>query len=208
MKLLLTIMLLGAVAIAGACGGGDGKASSTSHASATSTSATTTTSNASTAQETTKADRDKDNDPSTYDDTNNASSLDYGHAASAADAQAVTALVKRYYATALAGDGTKACSMITSSLAEAIVEDFGHGSAGPSYLKTGTTCPAVMTLLFKHEHSLLVPEFAHLQVTRVRLIGHRGLAILRFGTLPERQIPVAREGHTWKIPGLLDTELP
>jgi hypothetical protein len=72
----------------------------------------------------------------------------------------------------------------------------------------GTTCAAVLTLLFKHDHPQLVAELPKLEVARVRLIEHHGIVILHFGTLPERQIPVAREGHTWKLQGLLDSEVP
>lgn len=65
-----------------------------------------------------------------------------------------------------------------------------------------------LVLLFRHSHSLLTAELLKLEVSRVRLVGHRGFAILSFGAMPERQIPVGREGHTWKIQALLDSELP
>ena len=44
-------------------------------------------------------------------------------------------------------------------------------------------------------------------MTRVRLIEHHGFALLSFGTLPEREIIVVREGHIWRIGGLIDSEL-
>jgi hypothetical protein len=65
-----------------------------------------------------------------------------------------------------------------------------------------------MTLFFKHFHKQLTVEWPKLKVTGVRLQHHHGFAVLSFGSLPERQILVAREGHTWKISALLDTELP
>lgn len=201
MRLLLALVA-GLLAIyACACGGATKSTNGTSGSSANAT-----TTSASTPSYL-KVDSDKDNDiGAPYDDTNNNSALDYGHAASAADRQAVTQLVKRYYTIAATGDGAQACSMITPSLSKAVAEDYGHGSAGPSYLSSGTSCPAVMTLLFKHLHSQLAVELAKLEVTRVRLVGDRGFAILRFGAL-ERELSVGRQGHTWRVQALLDSEL-
>jgi hypothetical protein len=31
---------------------------------------------------------------------------------------------------------------------------------------------------------------------------------LRFGSMPEREISVAREGHIWKLQTMIDSELP
>ena len=97
--------------------------------------------------------------------------------------------------------------MIYSTLAEAVPEDYGLSPPGPPYMR-GTTCPAVLTLLFKHLHSQLGLELPKIKVTRVRLTEHHGLAVLSFGTMPERQIQVAREGHVWRLAALLDGELP
>jgi len=156
------------------------------------------------------ADADKDNDVGTRppkEDTNNNEALDFGHAASNADKQAITALVKHYYKAAQAEDGTTACSLIYSILAEAVPEDYGQSPPGPAY-SVGKTCPAVTTLQFKHFHRQLALEVPLLQVTRVRLQEHHGWAILAFGTLPEREISVTREGHVWKMAQLLDGALP
>jgi hypothetical protein len=124
----------------------------------------------------TKVDRDKDNDNAPYDDTNNNGVMEYGHAAGASDTQAITALIKRYYAIATAGDGAQACTMLYITLAESVAEDQGKGSAGAPYLSQGTTCPTVMSLLFKYYHSQLALELPLLKVTHVGLIQHHGLA--------------------------------
>ncbi len=206
---LLAIALLST--IISACGGTSKGTSSTSTPSsaAAASSPTKTASASSSIPGYAKVDGDRDNDVgAAYDDTNNNAVLNYGHAASAVDKQAAAALVKRYYAAALQGDGAKACSMIVSSLSKAVVEDYGHGSAGPAYLQGGKTCPAVMELLFEHFHGQLVAELPKLEVRRVRLAGEHGVAILSFGTLPERQIPVSREGAAWKVDAPLDSELP
>lgn len=199
--LLLTSLL--ASVVLDACGGSSRDASSpiASTTAAASSSEETVTNYA-------QVDADKDNDvlAAPHDDTNNNKELDYGQAASPADRQAITALVKRYYAAAKAGDGANACALLYSTFAEAVPEDYGE-QPGPRYLRGGKTCAAVVTLLFEHLKSQLAVEVPLLEVTRVRLKQHQGYAILSFGSLPEREIPVAREGHTWKIRGLLDREL-
>jgi hypothetical protein len=208
MKILLALLATTAISLAG---GGCGSTSRPPRPAST-VAASTTDANRTEATKTeqiyTKADADHDNDvgaPS--DDTNNNSVLDYGDAASTADEQAVTKLIKRYYAAAVAGNGSGACSMLISTLAEAVAEDYGHGSAGPRYLSSGTTCPSVMKLLFEHSHTALLAAVPSLKVTRVRVMGHGGLAIISFGAV-ERQAGVIREGHTWKVTALLDSEIP
>lgn len=208
---LVPIALLSVCIVA--CGGASQTTGSTSRASsdgsAAAGSASATASHG--AVQTTdyaQADSDKDNDSGPEDDKSNNGVLDYGHPASAVDARAVTALVKRYYAAAIAENGAKACEMLYSIFSEAIAEDYGQNSPGPAYLHAGKTCSQVMSLLFKHLHSQLRVELPKLKVARVRLNGHHGLALLSFGTMPERQISVAREGHAWKVESLIDSELP
>lgn len=203
---LLTSVLLSAGAYA--CGGA---ATGTHTASHVSTSApakdpTSTTSSESPLANTT-ADGDRDNDVGAPDDdTRNTSALDFGHAADASEQRMITALVKRYYAAALAQNGAKGCSMIYSTLAETIPEDYSQ-TPGVPYMRGAKTCAAAMTLFFKHYHPLLVLEVPKLDVRRVRLEEHHGLALLSFGALPERSISVKREGRTWKVSALLDVEL-
>lgn len=214
MKLLLTlsaIVLLGVGTTA--CGSAGKSTGSAAHASSdatpTETTPSTIPSSTTSAPPETKVDADKDNDvgAAPHDDTNNNSTLDFGKAASPSEQRTITMLVKRYYAAALAENGAAACSMIYSTLVEAIPEDYGQSPPGPPYMR-GTTCPAVMTLLFKHYHDQLALEVPRLQVARVRLKEHHGLAILSFGKrLAERQINVAREGHVWKLEALIDSEL-
>jgi hypothetical protein len=207
LPVLLAITLLGTGTGTGACGSGKRRSSATRPSTTTATATTTASTTA--LQDYTKVDSDKDNDIGlAASDDANASILNYAHAASAADRRAITALVERYYAVAAAGDGAKACSMLYITLAEAVVEDYGHRSAGPSYLSQGTTCPAVMALLFKHLHSQLVAELPLLKVRRVRLDKRHGFAILSFGRLPERKISIREQRHTWKIDAPLDDELP
>jgi len=155
-----------------------------------------------------RVDADRDNDiGAANDDTNNDRVMAFGRAASPSERRAVTALVKRYYATALAGAGERGCSMLYSTLAEAAVEDDAQ-PPGPAYMRGAKTCAAVMALLFKHYHAQLAAELPKLSVTRVRLEEHHGFAFLSFGALPEREISVVRERRTWKLNTIYDQELP
>jgi hypothetical protein len=152
-------------------------------------------------------DNDGDNPENTQTDSDDGSVLDFGHPADASDARQITALVKRYYAAAAAEEGARACSMLYSTFAEAVPEDYGKSPPGPSFAR-GTTCPAVMTAMFKHFHSHLVARLPKLQVYRVGVNERQGEVVLRFGSLPEREIHVDREGHTWKVVALIDSALP
>jgi hypothetical protein len=216
MKTLLALLAIALLSVGvDACGGaakGTGS-TSTSSSSATTASPAKTAASTAPARALTKADVDKDNDIGAPFDDNNHEALTYGHAANATDTRAVSEMVKRYYAAALRGDGATACAMIVSSLAKAVVEDYGPGSPGPEYLRSGKTCPAIMALLFKYLHAQFSAEVPKLKVARVRLrvtpgFGTHGFAIMSFGTLPERELAVDREGNTWKAQALIDIELP
>lgn len=210
MKSLIALFAIGLLSIGAAACGGAAKGTSSASRISSSTGTGSRTSAAATkpVQDFTKADGDKDNDVGApYDDTNNNRVLSFGHAASASDRQTIAALVERYYAASAAEDGAKACSMLYSTITETVPEDYGTSPPGPSYAK-GTTCPAVLTLIFKHSHDQLAVKLSKLKVSRVRLEEHHGLAVLSFGKMPEREIQVIREGRTWKIQSLLDRELP
>lgn len=151
-----------------------------------------------------KYDRDEDDYIHVSDD-NNPSPPGYV-TASRSDSQAITALVKRYYSAALKGDGASGCSMIDSSFVKAIPLDYGK--LGPPYLRRAAgTCPAVMSLFFKHEHRTLAGEVPRLGVARVSVNGTQGVAFIRFGRLHERSISLMREGNAWAIASVLDGEL-
>jgi hypothetical protein len=155
-----------------------------------------------------KVDGDKDNDVgAAFDDTNNNLALRFGHAAGAGDRRTITALVKRYFAVALAGDAVKGCAMLYSTLAEAAAEDYGV-PGGPEYVRGAKTCQAVLSGVFRHYHARLAVEVPKLAVTHVRLQGRQGYAFLSFAPFPERELVVTREGRVWKIGAFLDGELP
>jgi hypothetical protein len=137
----------------------------------------------------------------------------YGHAASAAEKRAITALLEHYYAAATAEDGAKACSLLYSSLAR----DPDLTKTVPadrfSYpirvrISPGESCAHVLSALFKHRHPNLMLDAPTLQVTTVRVDGAHGMAVLGFRTAPEHWMPIARERGVWKAHALLGLLLP
>jgi hypothetical protein len=134
----------------------------------------------------------------------------YGHEADTAQRQAITALVKSYYAAAAKDDGAKACRMIHPLIAEAIPEDYEEQPA-----LRGRTCAVVMSKLLKQLHGRHAPESATpresatLKVIGVRVEGGIALVLLRFADAPEPDhIAVHLEGHSWKIWELFGNHMP
>lgn len=138
---------------------------------------------------------------------------EYGHAASATDRRTVTALVKRYYAEAVAEDGAKACGLVRASLLKdpglkkTVPEDRFSRPVHP-HASPGETCTQVTSKLFKQDHQTLPSEARTLQVLGVRADGIHGVAVLGFKRAPERWLPVVREDGVWKIQALLASEMP
>jgi hypothetical protein len=139
-----------------------------------------------------------------YHDSDDHSIVSFGHPASAAGRQAVTAVVKRYQAVAAAADGAAACSLMYSRFAAVVPEDYGQ-APGPAYLRGDTTCSAVMSALFKHSHGELTRTF---DVSEVRVARNQGFALLGSGTAPASYLDVRRERGIWKVDALTAVPLP
>jgi hypothetical protein len=160
-------------------------------------------------RETGDSDNDSDND---YEDNEHKGYYDkddgvvrtFGGQASPAEKRAITAVAVRYQAAAAAGDGATACSLIYPVFADAIAEDYGR-APGPSYLRGGKTCAAVMSLLFKHDHIELVGA---IKVTGVLVNGNRAYVLLGSATMHASYFMLRREAGAWKVDGLLSTPLP
>jgi hypothetical protein len=125
----------------------------------------------------------------------------YGGRAGPADTRAITALVKRYYAASAGGDGARACSLLSSSLAAGVASEYGHSAH--------EGCAAsVSALLAEQRRRFIAEDIPTMLITAVHVKGNLGLAVLSFKTTPESQIVLAREGRVWKIDALFDTYMP
>jgi len=179
-----------------ACGGSGGGMASEDHISVAARDGATTA-----VSKSLNHNNDRDNDGDHNND--DASVLDYGHPADAADQRASVALVMGYFAAAAAGDGARACSLLIPFIAESVPENAGHT---PSL--RGKTCATVMSKLFGQRHAMFAEKNASLKVLDVRIEGDKALAVLNFTAIPEvRQMIERRIGGTWKILDLVDDNL-
>jgi len=142
---------------------------------------------------------DRDNDGDNNDDDGNV--LYFGQAAGPSDRQALIALVTRYYTAAAAANGGTVCGLLAPFVAETVVE-----TSGSSPALRGRSCAAVLTKLFKLQHSLLADKRATLQIGTVRVQGDRALVSLNF-TKPiveTRQLTGRRIAGDWRLIDILD----
>lgn len=200
--------LLAIVALAGtivACGGTGKTGTASNAASATAGAGTSSTQAASPSS----PDPDNDGDSTGHGryDSDDASVLSFGRAATSSEQAQIRPLVRTYYTLAAAEDGAKACSLLYSIYAEAMPEDYGTSPPGPAYAR-GTTCAAVLTAVFKHFHAQLAARLPKLKISRIRVRERQGVVVLTFAGMPERQMHILREGHVWKMLAIVDGELP
>jgi hypothetical protein len=200
----LWLALAAIIALAGGCGSSSPSSTSSAASSAATPQATT---NASTVNEITTADTDRDNDFGSPDLDPREGALGLGRPAGGPERMAIVTVIERYYRAALAEDGTEACSLLYSSFAESAAEDYGQ-PGGPEYLRGDKTCQQITSGIFRHYHGQLAAEVPRLAVAHILLKGRQGEVQLSFGRLPERKIPVSREGRNWRVAALLDSELP
>jgi len=132
--------------------------------------------------------------------------LDYGHLADATDAAAITELVRRYYAAAAAENGAAGCHMLFPVMAESLPEDYATPSGNES--ANGSNCAAVLTKVFKGQHTRYVSRNASLSVTSVRIEGVQGLALLQFKGILDAHLRFRRYGNRWTVRQLIDEGLP
>ncbi len=124
---------------------------------------------------------------------------EFGHPAGAADSAQIAALVKRYYAAAAAGNGTKACSLLFFALEESVAESY-HWAPAPRYLNGADSCQAVLSRVFARFHAQLRIRPA---VALVHVEGKLAKALLIWPPLPPGYVEVKREGSSWKLDSLL-----
>jgi hypothetical protein len=127
----------------------------------------------------------------------------YGGNVDRLDLKAVRAVVERYYRAAVAEDGATACGLLSPSLARALAREASAPSSDE-----GRACAQAASKLFSQQHAhLLSYDVAHMVVVSVHARNGLGLAILGFRSQPESEILVERARGSWKIGGLLDSEL-
>jgi hypothetical protein len=152
---------------------------------------------------------DQDDDsktPESYDyhDKDDRATLSFGHVPTAANRAAITAVAAHYYAALAAKNGATTCSLLLSSLAQSVPEDYAGGAA-PAYLRGGKTCQTVLSMLSKHFHAQLAGT---IKVTGVRVDGNHAEVLIGSTTMPASDIAVMREGKAWKVAELLGSALP
>jgi hypothetical protein len=143
-----------------------------------------------------KADADNDGDDAgsgyAYSQDDQEFLARYGHRAHPATTRVVASLVKRYYAAKLAGDGESVCVLLDPVIARQI-------SGGAD------ACPKAIAPLLAQQHGYLHSEEpATMTVIGVYVKGTLALAMLGFERSPEANIPLEREGGSWKIDSLTD----
>jgi len=143
---------------------------------------------------------DGDEDPESNDDEE---FVDFGHEAGEQDRRAITTLVEHYYRAAAAQDGNSVCADIYAVVVETIPEQYAHS---PRF--SGSDCEQIMHKVFKYIHATLSAEVPRLRVTRVRVSGAQGVALVYLGKRPEPYVLLHREGNSWKMKSLFEVGLP
>jgi hypothetical protein len=151
-------------------------------------------------------DNDSDNGTGSYFDRDDSSLRDIGRAADPLDRHSIVALLRRYFAAAVAEDGARACAILAASIARSVPQTLGQ-PPGPPYL-AGTSCAPIVSKVFEQDHRQLVAYARLLHVSDVRVTANRAVVILDVQPLPGREIWVQREDGVWKIDALLDNEMP
>lgn len=153
-----------------------------------------------------KSDSDKDADEHQKGPSNEdmGEMVTASHGARPADKRAIAAVVKRYYAAAVAGDGATGCSLLDPALAEATAHEQTPIAAG-----TGKSCAASLSRLFAQQHKRLAAEEpATMVVTGVHVDGDAGLVTLGFRAAPEGELVLQRDSGVWKVDALFESGLP
>jgi hypothetical protein len=151
--------------------------------------------------------RDGDNDVDSLGqgryDTDNDANPTFGPAASASERQVIVALIKRYYAAAVAGEGARACSMLYPLIAETVVEAHHPGKGTPAL--RGSTCAQVAAKVFAQRHRELVADAATLRVGWIQRQARQAVTLVHFGPTRELIVRVHQAPGGWQMNNLLDS---
>jgi hypothetical protein len=131
---------------------------------------------------------------SRYHDADDRGFMAYGRTADAGVVRLVRGIVKRYYRTAAAHDGSAACRELVPHIARSAPVDYGV--YGPAYLHGARSCATALTRLFEHS---TIDFSASIEVTDVRVNGNIGLALIGSRTAPPAYLVIERERGRWWV---------
>lgn len=135
----------------------------------------------------------------------------YGHSGSAADLQAISSALERYYAQAATGNGVAVCALLDSTLRGSTdLQPFlpkEYRTSSGSAVFTDKDCSQVETVLLAVNRQQLDAESRTLFVSSVRVNAGMALAVMRFKTMGERQIALRLEAGSWRVAALIDSPL-
>jgi len=118
--------------------------------------------------------------------------LDYGRAATGAETDLLTGIVKRYFVLAAGGKAAQACSLLPRNLAEEYFDLYR-----PSYLsESDKTCQAIVSRVFAHFHKQLVEP---IRVVTVRVKGTVALVVVGSDLMPASSVSLMRQNGVWRI---------
>lgn len=137
-------------------------------------------------------------------DADDAPLLHFGRRASSSERRAVTAIIKRYFQSAVEGDGAAGCGLLAATIVRTAPKDDGGATASQS----PPSCPVFITRLFALYRREVAIVKARLSVRKVLVKGNQGEALLGLPKKIEIYIPVIRERGTWKIDQLFDAGMP
>jgi hypothetical protein len=126
----------------------------------------------------------------------------FGGAGSPSELATVTRFVKAYYAAAGAGDGKRACALLSRSIQRSIAGSLGRAMSPPS-----KDCARILSLYFAPQAGATDAHIATVAVTGLRVRGNLGYALITTKTIPSGEIPLARESGVWKLAALLGSPL-
>lgn len=131
----------------------------------------------------------------------------YGHPATQRDARAIATVVDRYYSATDAGDGRKACLLMTAGLAQAIAAKYpsppqiqmASARAGAPERRVKPerrTCSSGMAFLFAHFPNQLR---ARVVVVGVRVLDRHAYALVGSRNIRASFVTLYREPGGWRV---------
>jgi len=136
-------------------------------------------------------------------DTDNDANPTYGPAVSAGERPAIVSLIERYYRIAASGNGAEGCSLLYPLVAEATVEEHGHGRGSPAL--RGGTCAQVLSKIFAQRHRELAEDVTAMHVGWIQRQARQAVALVHFGPNRERVVRVHRALGGWQMYAPIDS---